>query len=276
MTLLLVLLAVPLHAHRRVAEAFRVAAAIRLPDAERISAGAVVAVRRAVERDGALRPRRGVCRRHRRGRPLGPRLPALARGRSARLRRRRSSPTRCSIGGGGLRSRFSLIPEADAAERGRQPGVRIERIASPSCSSRDALERPASRGAARSVVGRRLAELGSAASAARGLPAARRSATRRPRARRRGPSWSSTGRTARRREEGPDVVGRDLRVGSDARAGPCACGCDIAAKSSAERFAPGPTGSSSSRFRARTSCRRLLTAALLLPRRGRALSARRR
>jgi signal transduction histidine kinase len=48
--LLFVLLAAPCHEHERAASAFRVAAAIRLPDPERISAGAVVAVRRAAER----------------------------------------------------------------------------------------------------------------------------------------------------------------------------------------------------------------------------------
>ena len=126
MTLLLILLAVPLHAHRRLAEAYRVAAAIRLPDAERISAGAVVAVRRAVERTERF--------------DLAAELPApiaevdisdLA----YRLWREGESeaPSETLIAfevfdrGGGLRSRFSLIPEADAASADDQPGVRIER-----------------------------------------------------------------------------------------------------------------------------------------------------
>jgi signal transduction histidine kinase len=48
--LLFVLIAAPTHEHERAAAAFRTAAAIRLPEPDRISAGAVVAVRRAVER----------------------------------------------------------------------------------------------------------------------------------------------------------------------------------------------------------------------------------
>ncbi len=48
--LLLVLLVAPFHEHRRASAAYRLAAAIRLPSPDRISAGAVVAVRRAVER----------------------------------------------------------------------------------------------------------------------------------------------------------------------------------------------------------------------------------
>jgi signal transduction histidine kinase len=48
--LLVVLVAAPCHAHDRAVAAFRMAAAIRLPDPGRISMGAVVSVRRSVER----------------------------------------------------------------------------------------------------------------------------------------------------------------------------------------------------------------------------------
>ncbi len=126
MTLLLVFLAVPLHAHRRMVDAYRVASAIHLPDAERISAGAVVAVRRAVERTERF--------------DLASELPApisqvdlsdLA----YRLWREGESeaPSETLIAfevfdrGGLLRSRFSLIPEADTVGRDDEPGVRIER-----------------------------------------------------------------------------------------------------------------------------------------------------
>ena len=49
-TLLVLLVASPIHEHLRADAAYRVASAIRLPDPERVSAGAVVAVRRAIER----------------------------------------------------------------------------------------------------------------------------------------------------------------------------------------------------------------------------------
>ncbi len=126
MTLLLILVAVPLHEHRRVVEAYRVAAAIRLPDAERISAGAVVAVRRAVERAERF--------------DLAAQLPAPIAAvdlsdLAYRLWREGESeaPSETLIAfevfdrAGLLRSRFSLIPEADTAAADDQPGVRIER-----------------------------------------------------------------------------------------------------------------------------------------------------
>ena len=50
MILLVVLVAAPCRAHDRAVGAYRTAAAIRLPDPERISTGAVVSVRRSVER----------------------------------------------------------------------------------------------------------------------------------------------------------------------------------------------------------------------------------
>ncbi len=126
MTLLLVLLAVPLHAHRRVVSAYWVSHAIRLPDPERISAGAVVSIRRAVERVERFN--------------LSAELPApiddvdlsdLA----YRLWRagEAEAPSETLIAfevfdrTGVLRSRFSLIPEADTVGPEGQAGVRIER-----------------------------------------------------------------------------------------------------------------------------------------------------
>ncbi len=125
-TLVLVLLAVPIHAHRRVASAYRVAHAIRLPDPERISPSAVVAVRRAVERAESF--------------DLATELPAPVddvdlSDLAYRLWRagEAETPSETLIafevfdGGGLLRSRFSLIPEASAVGPDGQPGVRIER-----------------------------------------------------------------------------------------------------------------------------------------------------
>lgn len=125
-TLLLILLAVPLHAHRRVVSAYDVARAIRLPDPEKFSAGAVVAVRRAVERTERF--------------DLASELPApLGEVDLSDLAYRlwrageAEAPSETLIAfevfdrTGVLRSRFSLIPEADTAEPDGLPGVRIER-----------------------------------------------------------------------------------------------------------------------------------------------------
>ena len=125
-TLLLLLVAAPFHEHDRVLEAYRVARAIRLPSPDRISLGAVVAVRRAVDRMEGL--------------DLASELPApidqvdlsdLA----YRLWRDGEALTSSDSliayevfdGDGVLRSRFSLIPEADAGGPEGGPGARIER-----------------------------------------------------------------------------------------------------------------------------------------------------
>jgi signal transduction histidine kinase len=108
-----------------VVAAYRSAAAIRLPDPERISAGAVVAVRRAVERIEAF--------------DLARELPApLAEVDISDLAYRlwhegeTQAPSSALIayevfdGTGLLRSRFSLIPETETAA-GSRGGIRIER-----------------------------------------------------------------------------------------------------------------------------------------------------
>ncbi len=125
-TLLLLLLAAPFHEHSRAVSAYRVANAIRLPDPERISAGAVVAVRRAVERVEQF--------------DLSRELPAPAgevdlSDLAYRLWRdgEARAPSDALIAyevfdrSGLLRSRFSLIPEADAPGTEGDSGVRIER-----------------------------------------------------------------------------------------------------------------------------------------------------
>jgi signal transduction histidine kinase len=125
-TLLLLLVAAPFHEHRRVVGAYRVAAAIRLPDPERISAGAVVAVRRAVERVERFDLARGLP---------APAADVDLSDLAYRLWRdgEAQAPSDSLIAyevfdrAGFLRSRFSLIPEAAAAGPDGEPGVRIER-----------------------------------------------------------------------------------------------------------------------------------------------------
>jgi C4-dicarboxylate-specific signal transduction histidine kinase len=125
-TLLLLLVAAPFHERDRVVEAYRVAGAIRLPSPDRISLGAVVAVRRAVDRMEGL--------------DLSRELPApieevdlsdlayrLWRDGEALAASDSLIAYEVFDGDGALRSRFSLIPEADAAGPEGGPGVRIER-----------------------------------------------------------------------------------------------------------------------------------------------------
>jgi signal transduction histidine kinase len=124
--LLVVLVAAPCHAHDRAAAAFDVAAAIRLPDPGRVSAGAVVAVRRAVERVERFDLARDLPA------PLDQvDLSDLA----YRLWREGEEEAASSTliayevfdSGGRLRSRFSLIPEVDLSEPGEGSVALIER-----------------------------------------------------------------------------------------------------------------------------------------------------
>lgn len=123
--LLFVLGASPIHEHGRVVASYRSAAAIRLPEPDRISAGAVVAVRRTVERVEAF--------------DLGREMPAPLAGvdlsdLAYRLwhEGETTAPSSSLIAyevfdrAGLLRSRFSLIPEAEAAGES-SGGIRIER-----------------------------------------------------------------------------------------------------------------------------------------------------
>ncbi len=125
-TLLLVLVAAPIHEHRRVVEAYRVAEAIRLPHPELVSAGTVVAVRRAVD---------GVTQFD-----LARELPAPVADvdlsdlayrlwRDGEERARSDSLIAYEVFDreGRIRSRFSLIPEAEGAAPEGETGVRIER-----------------------------------------------------------------------------------------------------------------------------------------------------
>ena len=125
-TLLLLLVAAPFHENHRVVEAYRVARAIRLPSPERISPGAVVAVRRAVDRMQGLDLERELpapiedvdlsdlaYRLWRDGEELAPSDALIA--------------YEVFDGNDNLRSRFSLIPEVDASGPADGPGVRIER-----------------------------------------------------------------------------------------------------------------------------------------------------
>ena len=124
--LLLVLVAVPSYGHDRAAAAYRTASAIRLPDPRRMSAGAVVAVLRAVDRVEHF--------------DLARELPApLAEVDLSDLAYRlwregeEQAPSSTLIAyevvddSGQLRSRFSLIPEVDMAGTADEDAVLIER-----------------------------------------------------------------------------------------------------------------------------------------------------
>ena len=124
--MLFVLIASPWHEHERAAAAFRSAAAIRLPEPESISAGAVVSVRRAVEGVTAF--------------DLARELPApIASLDLSDLAYRlwhegqESAPSPALIAyevfdpTGLLRSRFSLIPATEDAPGSESGGIRIER-----------------------------------------------------------------------------------------------------------------------------------------------------
>ncbi len=124
--LLLVLVAAPLHEHERAARAFRIASAIHLPDADRISAGTVVALRRAVDRVEAFDM----------ATDLPAPLPNLDLSDLAyRLWREgeEKAPSSKLIAyevydaGGMLRSRFSLIPESNFGGSGAARSVVIDR-----------------------------------------------------------------------------------------------------------------------------------------------------
>ena len=125
-TLLMLLVAAPIHEHLRADAAYRVASAIRLPDPERISAGAVVTVRRAIERVERF--------------DLARELPASVEqvdlsDLAYRLwrdgKKQAASPAlvayEVSDDAGATRSRFSLFPDADTSTRGVEPGVQIDR-----------------------------------------------------------------------------------------------------------------------------------------------------
>ena len=124
--LLGILAAAPLHEHTRIVRAFRVASAVRLPDPERVSAGAVVAVRRAVDRVERFDLARDLpapidavdlsdlaYRLWREGEERAPSEDLIA----YEVFDREGVP----------RSRFSLIPESDAGKADDEPGTQIER-----------------------------------------------------------------------------------------------------------------------------------------------------
>jgi signal transduction histidine kinase len=124
--LLFVLVAAPLHEHERAARAFRVASAIRLPDPERVSAGAVVAMRRAVDRVEHFDLARDLP---------APLADVDISDLAYRLWREGEEQAPSSIliayevfdARGALRSRFSLIPVAGPDETSEGGGVLIER-----------------------------------------------------------------------------------------------------------------------------------------------------
>ena len=124
--LLLVLVAAPIHAHERAVAAYRTAAAIRLPDPQRISAAAVVALRRSIERVERFDLARDLpapwpevdlsdlaYRLWREGEEVGASATLIA--------------YEVYDGVGSLRSRFSLIPEVDFVATGVTSSARIDR-----------------------------------------------------------------------------------------------------------------------------------------------------
>lgn len=125
-TLLTLLVASPIHEHLRADAAYRVASAIRLPDPERVSLGAAVAVRSAIERVARFDLARELPA------PLGEvDLSDLAYRLWRDGEKRAASPAlvayEVSDRTGAALSRFSLIPESDAVARGVEPGVQIDR-----------------------------------------------------------------------------------------------------------------------------------------------------
>ena len=118
--LLVVLAAVPLREQERAREAFRVASAIRLPDPAHVSAGAVLAAHRAVDRVSRI--------------DLSTELPAplertdlsdlayrLWREGEERLRQPPLMTYEVFDASGSSRSRFSLIPETERGEDDTRP-----------------------------------------------------------------------------------------------------------------------------------------------------------
>jgi len=124
--LLVVLVAAPSHAHDRAVAAIRTASAIRLPDPHRISAGAVVAVRRSVER----------VERFDLGRDLPAPVPEVDLSDLAYRLWREGEEEAASATliayevydeSGFLRSRFSLIPDVDLAGTAEEGSALIDR-----------------------------------------------------------------------------------------------------------------------------------------------------
>jgi two-component system nitrogen regulation sensor histidine kinase NtrY len=124
--LLLVLTAAPRHEHRRDADAYRTAAAIRLPDPTRVSMAAGAAARRGVE----------IAERFDLARELPAPPPDVDLSDLAyRLWREgeEDAPSPALVawevrdGTGEVRSRFSLIPEAEDPDAALSEGVQIER-----------------------------------------------------------------------------------------------------------------------------------------------------
>ncbi len=124
--LLVVLVAAPCHAHDRAVAAFRAASAIRLPDPRRISAGAVVSVRRSLER----------VERFDLARDLPAPLPEVDLSDLAyRLwREGEEEPAAATLiayevfdDSGFLRSRFSLIPDVDLTGTAEEGSAVIDR-----------------------------------------------------------------------------------------------------------------------------------------------------
>ena len=270
-TLLLVLLAVPLHAHGALAAAYRTAAAIRLARRRahfrrRRGGGAP---RRRARRSASTSPR--SCRRR------SPRSTSRTSPTGSGARAKSEAPSATLIafevfdGGGGCcaaGSRSSRRPTPRSADD--QPGVRIERHR-VALVRRPRRSRAAASAWGRAVgVGGRLAELGSAASSTRGLPAARRraDAARARAAARPGRSTGPTAPAARRGRScrpGPSIgsrrTGRAVRVrlryprrGALRRGPP------------ADRRVPARRDS-----RARASCQRLLTRRCCSPPRPRSI-----
>jgi signal transduction histidine kinase len=125
--LLLVLIVSPVREHARVAEAFRVAAAVRLPDPQRPSTGAVAAAQRAASRIARFDLRRDL--------PAPPEETDLSdlayriwRDGSHGPEGRSLISYEISDSLGNFRSRFSLIPEAENSQEAEASEVRIDRF----------------------------------------------------------------------------------------------------------------------------------------------------
>ncbi len=125
--LLVVLTVSPLREHARVSEAFRIASAIRLPDPDHPSTGAVAAAQQATNRIARFDLRRDL--------PAPPAEADLSDLAYRIWRDGAEGPESRALisyeifdAAGRSRSRFSLIPEAETQEEALLPWVRIDRF----------------------------------------------------------------------------------------------------------------------------------------------------
>ena len=242
-----ILVAAPCRAYDRAVRAYQTASAIRLPDPQRISAAAVVAVRRAVDRVERFDLARDLPA------PLDEvDLSDLAYRLWSEGEEEAASATLIAYevfdDDGALRSRFSLIPETDLAGTAEEGSVVIDRYRVAVVRRRAALNDGAARWGYVMVAVADWPVVGSAAAAARGLPPARRrrriAGIQAPR-----PVLALYGPDGSRRDEGPELTRGAHRTRAP-RGLSRGAAHPVPRRGAARRAPPASrTASSSSRFR---------------------------